>query len=237
MNFKEVNKKEEKQIKLEDLNLPVGTRIQLVTLGRQKGEYYSSLIGFEPQQYIFIKMPQANGFNVRLGVAEHVEVRVFTGISILKFASSVEYIYQTPRNFVELAFPDNIQVIPLREDFRIDLKIPAKIWQINGKKLNKALTVTLLDLSITGTMLHTTSYVGEVGDEIGISFVIQNTVTKEEMIINTLTTIRNNREEKNASGNSTYRYGLLFQEMRPFYQATLQNFINDHLLRNRKVIF
>jgi len=30
---------------------------------------------------------------------------------------------------------------------------------------------------------------------------------------------------------------LLFQELRPFYQATLQNFINDHLLRDRKVIF
>ncbi len=238
MKLKELdNKKNEKMITTEELNLPVGTRLQLITLGLQKGQYYSSLIGFEPNQYIFIKMPQENGFNVKLSVAEHVEVRVFTGISILKFTSSVEYIYQTPRNFVELAFPKNIQLIQLREDFRIDLKIQARVWQIKNQKLNKTKPAELLDLSITGTMLQSASYLGEIGDKIGIAFVIQNTVTKEDMIVNTMTVIRNSKEEKNASGHSIYRYGLLFQELRPFYQATLQNFINDQILRDRKVIF
>lgn len=226
--------KEEKKITFEDMHLQVGTRLQLITLGQQKREYYSTLIGYEPHQYLLIKMPQENGFNIPLSVTQRIEIRVFTGMSIFKFPSSVEYIYHTPRQLIELTFPDQIQAMPLREDFRIALKAPAKIWKINKEKQQTPISALILDVSITGAMLQCSAYCGEPGDELGIIFPIRNTITKEDMPIRVMTTIRNAKEEKNTQGQSQYRYGLSFHELRPFHQTTLQNLINEHMLHGRK---
>lgn len=227
-------KKDENRVTFEEMNLQVGTRMQLITYGTKKNEYYSSLIGFEPGRYVFIRMPQENGFNVPLKIAERVEIRIFTGVSIFTFPSVVEYIYQTPRNFVELAFPDNIRVMPLRKDIRITVKMPVRIWHMHGEKLADTHIVTALDLSITGVMLQGDVNLGEVGDEVGISFSVRNTVTDENTLIEVMATIRNSRQEQDESGNTIYKNGVLFQELRPFHRATLQNFINDYILLGRQ---
>jgi len=228
------DKKEDEKVSFEEMNLQVGTRMQLVTYGVKKNEYYSSLIGFEPGRYIFIRMPQENGFNVPLKIAERLDVRIFTGVSIFTFPSCVEYIYQTPRNFVELAFPNNIRVMPLRKDIRITVRIPINIWHFHGEKLENSHIVTALDLSVTGVMLQGDLNLGEVGDEVGISFSIHNSVSDENILIEAMATIRNNRKEEDDSGNITYKHGVLFKELRPFHRATLQNFINDYILLGRQ---
>lgn len=230
----EDKKKDEGKVTFEEMNLQVGTRMQLITYGTKKNEYYTSLIGFEPGRYVFIRMPQENGFNVPLKIAERVEVRIFTGVSIFIFPSCVEYIYQTPRNFVELAFPDVIRAMPLRKDIRITVKMPVKIWFLHGQKLEDSHIVTALDLSITGVMLQGDINPGEVGDEVGISFSIRNTVTDENTLIEVMATIKNSRKEEDESGNIIYKNGVLFKELRPFHRATLQNFINDYILLGRQ---
>lgn len=229
-------KKEDNRVSFEEMNLQVGTRLQLITYGVKKNEYYSSLIGFEPGRYIFIRMPQENGFNVPLKIAERVEVRIFTGVSIFTFPSCVEYIYQIPRNFVELAFPNNIRVMPLRKDIRVSVKMPIKIWSMNGRKLDNTLIASALDLSLTGIMLQSNNHLGEIGDEVGISFSIRNNVTDENTLIEVVATIRNSRHEQDSSGQSTYKHGVLFNELRPFHRATIQNFINDYILLGRQAV-
>lgn len=232
----EEKRKDDNQVSFEEMNLQIGTRMQLITYGVKKNEHYSSLIGFEPGKYIFIRMPQENGFNISLKIAERVEIRIFTGVSIFTFPSCVEYIYQTPRNFVELAFPDNIRVMHLRKDIRISVKMPVKIWHLGGEKLPASDNpiVTALDLSITGVMLQGGLHLGEIGDEIGIAFTIKNTVTDEDAIIESVATIRNARKEVNESGETIYKNGALFKDLRPFHRATIQNFINDCILLGRQ---
>lgn len=227
---------DDNRVSFEDMNLQVGTRMQLVTYGVKKRECYSSLIGFEPGRFIFCRMPQENGFNIPLKIAERVDVRVFTGVSIFIFSSCIEYIYQTPRNFVELAFPDTIRMMTLRKDIRISVKMPVRIWHLNGVKLqeNETEIATALDLSITGVMLSGSTNLGEVGDEVGVSFTIKNTITDENTLVEAMATIRNARAETGADGKITYKNGVLFNELRPFHRATLQNFINDYILLGRQ---
>ena len=228
------DKKEEEKVSFEEMNLQVGTRMQLVTYGVKKNEYYSSLVGFELGKYIFIRMPQENGFNVPLKIAERLDIRIFSGVSIFTFPSCVEYIYQTPRNFVELAFPDNVRVMPLRKDVRITVRMPVKIWHLHGEKLKEGHIVTALDLSITGVMLQGKINLGEVGDEIGLSFSIHNSISEENVLIEAMATIRNYRRNEDESGDIIYKHGVLFKELRPFHRATLQNFINDYILLGRQ---
>ncbi len=217
-------KAEEKSgVSFEAMNLQVGTRLQLITFGPGKNEYYSSLIGFDPGRYILVKMPQGNGFHAPLKLAERVDIRIFTGVCIYSFPSCVEHIYLTPQNFVELAFPDTIRMMPLRKDIRIATRIPVRVWNVNGKTLEEAFAATALDVSLTGLMLRSNVNLGKVGDKIGLSFAIRNTATGENTTIDAMVIIRNSsKDEKN-----TFRHGVFFQELRPFHRATLESFINE----------
>lgn|GEM_PF-372477 len=228
--------KTENKVSFGEMNFQVGTRMQLMTYGTKKNAYYSSLIGFEPDRYILIRAPQENGFAAPLKIAERIEVRIFTGISIVSFPSCIEYIYQTPRNFVELAFPDNIQIMPLRKDMRINTKMPVKIWQLHNEKLEESHTVTAVDLSITGTMLQGHIHLGEVGDKVGISFSIREAITNENTLIKTTAIIRNCRMEEDNTGRITYKHGVLFEDIQPHHRTALQSFINDCVMQGRQVI-
>ena len=220
-------------VSFEDMNLQVGTRLQLITHGVTRNEYFSSLIGYETNRYIFIRMPQKEGFAVPLKVATKVDVRIFSGVSIFTFTSMVEYIYNTPRIFVELAFPGQIRMIPLRKDIRINITIPVTVLRVNNKPLGTPLSVSALDLSVTGTMIASDTAFGVVGDNVNISFPLRNVATNEDAVIDVVGTIRNRRDDVDSAGKTVYRHGVLFQELRPFHQAMVQNFINDYIMRSR----
>ena len=220
-------------VSFEDMNLQVGTRLQLITHGVTRNEYFSSLIGYEPNRFMFVRMPQEGGFAVPLKVATKVDVRIFSGVSIFTFTSMVEYVYNTPRIFVELSFPTQIRMIPLRKDIRINITIPVTVLRVNNEPLGKPLSVSALDLSVTGTMIASDTPFGAVGDNVSLSFPLRNVATNEDAVIDVVATIRNLREDVDGKGKTNFKHGVLFQELRPFHQAMVQNFINDYIMRSR----
>ena len=217
----------------EEINLQVGTRMQLLTHGVKRNEYFTSVIGYEPNRFIFIRMPQDRGFAVPLRPTTKVDVRIFSGVSIFTFTSMVEHIYNIPHNFVELSFPTQVRMIPLRKDIRINITIPVNVTSLNNTTLRIPESGQALDLSLTGIMLAGDKSFGEVGDNVGISFPLRNVATNEDAMIDVVGTIRNRREVVDSAGNKKFNHGVLFQELRPFHHAMVQNFINDYIMRTR----
>lgn len=237
-NKEDAKKTENDSVPFEKMNLQVGASLQLVTYGPPKKEAYSALIGYEKGRFLFIRMPQDNGFPIPLKNTERVEVRVFSGTTIYTFSSCVTHIYQTPQNFAELAFPDNIQAIPLRKDIRVAVKLPVRIWMINGKKIDPTKIALALDVSMGGIMLQSPEDIGVIGDELGVAFSLRNVVTEENILIEATGVIRNRRvEDDPTKTKSIFKHGLVFNELRPFHQSTLKNFINDYIIMDRKADF
>ncbi|MDR3298977.1 MAG: flagellar brake protein [Candidatus Accumulibacter sp.] len=219
-----------------DMNFQVGSRIQLLTSsGTKKKAYYSTLIGYEDGKYLFVKMPLENGYSVPLKEAERIEVRFFSGISIYTFASCVEFIYANRRTFLELSFPQNIRMFPLRRDIRISSKLAIDIWKKAGTEISPHETVTAIDLSITGAMLQGYDVLGDAGDEIGISFSVRNSVTKEDVLIKTVATIRNVLDGKDQQGRKVGKYGISLSQLDSFQIIVLQNYIYENMLEGKQI--
>jgi c-di-GMP-binding flagellar brake protein YcgR len=219
---------QEQSVSFEQMNLQVGSRIQLVFFRGKKLTSYASVIGWEAQQYLLTTIPKDNAMNVPMNIGERVDVRFFSGISIFIFSSCVQFLYYNPRPFIELAYPNLIHQVPLRRDMRIALTMPVTITQSKTKHT----AATAVDLSSTGIMLHSEAKLGDVGDLIGMSFVIRNTAAKEDARIQASGIIRNIRAKDN-SAPSMYVHGISFEQILPSSMTILQNFLYEAILGKR----
>jgi c-di-GMP-binding flagellar brake protein YcgR len=212
----------------EQMNLQVGSRVQLVSFRGKKLTSFASMIGWENGQYLLTTIPKDNGVNMPLNVGERVDVRFFSGISIYIFSSCVQFLYYNPRPLLELVFPSRIHHVPLRRDMRIALVMPVVITQ----STTKLTAATAVDLSSTGMMLHSEAPLGKVGDPIGMSFVVRNTVAKEDVEIQASGIIRNIRTKDGVSP-PVYAHGVSFKQLPSTSLVILQNYIYETILGKR----
>lgn len=219
---------QEQSVSFEQMNLQVGSRIQLVSFHGKKITSFASIIGWETQQYLLTTIPKDNTMNVPVNIGERVDVRFFSGVSIYIFSSCVQFLYYNPRAFIELTFPGHIHHVPLRRDVRIALTMPVVIT----KSTTAQTGATAVDLSSTGIMLNSEAQLGAVGDHIGMSFVVRNTVAKENIQIQASGIIRNVRK-KDDSTPSVYVHGVSFEQLPQNSLVILQNFIYEAILGKR----
>ncbi|MDR1310407.1 MAG: flagellar brake protein [Burkholderiaceae bacterium] len=222
--------KDQPVITFDAMDLHVGSRIQMVSFRNKKVISYSSIIGWEEDKCLLARMPQNDGVGVPISVGERVDVRFFSGISIYVFPSCVQFIYYNPRPFLELAFPDRIQHVPLRKDMRVTINVPVNISR-QGQTIPDI--ATAVDLSTTGILLNSTEPLGEVGQQIHFSFPVRNTTTREESRISAVGTIRNNRAGRNDIDAPVYVQGISFDQMAQSDAIILQNYIYEGILKKR----
>jgi c-di-GMP-binding flagellar brake protein YcgR len=224
----DAEQQQEQSVTFEQMNLQVGSRVQLVSFRGKKLTYFASMIGWEANQYLLSTIPKDNGVNMPLDVGERVDVRFFSGISIYIFSSCVQFLYYNPRPFLELVFPNQIHHVPLRRDMRIALTMPVAIT----KSTKKQTAATAVDLSSTGMMLHSDAPLGKIGDPIDMSFAVRNTVSKMDAQIQTSGIIRNIRI-KDGVAPPVYVHGVSFEQISPASLTILQNYIYETILGKR----
>ena len=217
----------------EDMNLEVGTKLQLVVVHNSKKIMsFTSLIGYEPNDYMFVKIPQANSLDVPLIVGERVDIRVFSGVAIYDFSCTVEAIYQGRRKLLELSFPKEIQQIPLRRDLRANVSLAVKVCPSHSSEDTDAV---LRDLSASGAQVESEAWLGEVGQELDISLQIINNVTQQEFVISNKASIKN-RHEKTGRGQgqtTRYKHGVQFNNLSDSDTLILQNYVYESFLLKR----
>jgi c-di-GMP-binding flagellar brake protein YcgR len=222
------NAQDQPTITFEDMDLRVGSRIQVVSFRSKKIISHSSVVGWEEDQYLLTKMPQSNGISIPVGVGERLDIRFFSGVSIYIFPSCVQFIYYNPRTLLELTFPEQIHHVPLRKSVRVSTNVPVNILR-QGQAIPDI--ATAVDLSATGIMLQSKEPLGEIGQQIRFSFPIRNAATKTELRINASGTIRNNRTGENEIGAPVYVQGISFDNLAPPDATALQNYIYESTLK------
>ncbi|WP_025918181.1 flagellar brake protein [Herminiimonas sp. CN] len=213
-------------ISFDDIKLAVGTRMQItLRRGAQPLIYYTTLIGYVSGEYLLLKIPFEHGLAVPLQNGEDITVRVFSGMSVFTFSCSVDSIFLSPRFYMHLTFPSQIQATALRKAVRVKVQLPV---HIRGTEEHGTIT----DLSVVGAQIIADVALGQPEAKIPLSFSFQIKPGNQEVLIETRATIRSQRmlPATKKGGPARFLYGVLFDDLDPTNQAMLQNLIYESLL-------
>jgi c-di-GMP-binding flagellar brake protein YcgR len=208
------------------MKLQVGARLQLMLARSQKSVYYSSLIGWVPNEYLLVKIPIDHGLSVPIQEGEGVTVRVFSGVAVFTFQTNIESVLLAPRYYMHLSFPGKITATPLRGRRRVKVNLPVEV----RSAATEPKTAALVDLSLSGAFIHSEGPLGEPGGKVSLAFAFRVQPTNQEVRIETEATICSCREFE-ANGQTpapfTHGTGVLFKAIAPGEQVMLQNFLYE----------
>ncbi|MBL6985753.1 MAG: flagellar brake protein [Methylobacter sp.] len=209
-----------------EINLQVGSRLQM-TLQRAKQQiYYTELIGYSDGEYIIIKIPFENGLSVQMQVDELVTFRILAGVDVFTLACRIKTIFRAPHFYMHLSYPTDIKSIALRGAVRAKVNLPV---QVNG--VAEAGIIT--DISVTGAAITTDTTLGELNTEILISFNFPIKPTDQNARIDTSATIRSIQElpSKKKDSPSRITHGISFHDVDPTSQVMLLNLVYESMNR------
>lgn len=225
------------RIDFEDMNLQVGVRLQIMLKqATAPTVQYTSLIGFVANDYLLLQIPQQDGQPVEIEQGAEVALRVFSGVSVFTFEAKVEAVLASPRAFLLLSFPANIQKVGLRKAVRVKANIPVRIVNPVDREVIKE--ATLSDISLSGALVSTSNPLGVAGDTIHIEFSILVQSQNSDVPIATTASIRSVQQAVGTAPDggsfyTVYTYGINFLDIDAAHQGILQNYVYETLLIHR----
>lgn len=221
-------------VAFEELNMQVGMRLQLLTHRHVKpAVYMSALIGYIKDEFMIVRVPTEGGMPVNLNIGERITIRVFSGINVGSFASTVERVYERPRPYLHITFPSVIQGSSLRGAMRVRADIPVTITSL--RHADTVITGTLGDISVSGARIVSAHPLRADDDIVELSFALTQSPDQRPTLVNTQACIRNIVEPGDQAG-AGYSYGVQFLELDPVHYILLQNMTYEALLSHRSKI-
>lgn len=215
------------------LQLHVGVRLQLILKRDFKLlQDYSSLIGYSRNEYLIIKLPGGDlGESLRENDA--LEVRVFCGINVCVFETSVLKIFSAPFQYLHLAFPRNVIASELRSAARVKTELPATISQITAEESIRSENATVLNLSSTGALLQTKDPFANEGEECNLSFVADD--ANEDSYPLRLSALICKAHPRRAPG-APCQYGIRFTNVDRINSLVLRNLVYRIMMEDRQKV-
>jgi len=215
----------------EDMNLEVGTKLQLLLQRNEKQfKYFTSLIGYVMGEYLLVRIPVENGSPVALEAGEKLVVKGFSGICVFSFDCLVKKQLPSPFAFVQLSFPLTVQSTAFRAAVRVRVSIPAQVYTAGTDNKEHAIPVTLTNLSADGALIEAKENIGDLHNMVRLSFAFLALGGEDEIRVDTKATIRNAKPKKATAADETrvFVYGVQFERLERSQQAGLQNFIHKN---------
>ncbi|MGR9012143.1 MAG: flagellar brake protein [Gammaproteobacteria bacterium] len=209
-----------------DINLQVGSRLQM-TLQRAKQQiYYTELIGYSDGEYIIVKTPFENGLSVQMQVDELVTFRILAGVDVFTLACKIKTIFRAPHFYMHLSYPTDIKSIALRGAVRAKVNLPVQVNGVEGAGI-------ITDISVSGAAITADTTLGELNAEILISFNFPIKPTDQNARIDTGATIRSIQElpSKKKDSPSRITHGISFHDVDPTSQVMLLNLVYESMNR------
>lgn len=209
---------------LHDLRLAVGHRLQIRRPGH--GELTTvRMIGYVRGETLIIKLAtaQLTGTDA-IGEGEKLEVRGFSGQVAFTFVTTVEQIRFSPYAYCHVRYPDLVQGLRIRHAERVMVNLPVRVE--GGHVEGDAMSATIANISINGAMLAAPEPLGNVGDELKLTFRFW--VLPSEYEVN----MRVDAVVQTVTGpepDGALRHGVRFKSVRSTESILLQNLIYQRL--------
>lgn len=134
-------------------------------------------------------------------------VQGFTGQYDFHFQTSALGTFEVPFAYTLLAWPEHVQARLVRQALRVRTLLPAQLSPLAGRG-GAPQAASVLDLSGTGALVETPASMGEVGEALRISFVVEAEGETSQITTEALICHRRAME-----GPSRERLGLSFRAL------------------------
>lgn len=224
------------EFEFESMNLQVGVRLQFIThRGLKPVQHFSTLIGWVKDEYMIVKIPTDNGAPIPLVEGERVTMRVFSGIHVCTFASTIERFFGRPLLYAHISFPRSIQGTSLRTAMRVKVDIPALIIPLGGSVPPVKCLVT--NLSVSGARIESQTRLPQDEEQFDVEFSLLAPPNNQEVRVRTRAAVRNISALAGAPEQAEgFAYGVQFVNLNPVHYTLLQNLTYEALLADRQKI-
>lgn len=217
-----------------DFKVKLGDHIQLQFIPEDGRERMGAkVIGHAPGKSLIISAPQASGGMPILREGQYFVIRMLQGSKVLGFESSVLKYATVPYPHVHLSQPKSVESIVVRGSRRVNTQLVVSVLKDGS---DKPLSASMLNTSVSGTLLQTDSPIGGLNEKLSIS--VELTVAGFQKYIRITGIIRNVSapEDQTAQGNNNeeqdkiFRYGLEFIDLDEEDQLILHGYVHEQLV-------
>lgn len=147
-------------------------------------------------------------------------VQGFTGQHDFQFETHAVGTFDTPFVYALLAWPEAVQGRLVRHALRVRTLLPAQLSPIGAK--GEAQAASVLDLSAAGALVETLHPMGDVGDALRVSFVVEADGEKTQITTEAVICHRSSLEAPTRE-----RLGLSFRALPKTERLVLSLYLKD----------
>lgn len=204
-------------VDLQSIKIAIGDAMQLQDFSPAKQRHYVKLIGYLNRRSVIVSHPMLNDKLMFVKEGESFLVRGFSGTKTFDFTANVIAVCLTPYAYLHLSFPAQVNTINMRAALRVRVKLVCSV-EVTSSTLK--LPATIEDMSVSGLRIQAKKSLGEVGDEINVSFRLPIEGVEQLFIVPAV--IRNVLMDDE---NAAVVHGVSISQPEGNERMALQNFI------------
>jgi c-di-GMP-binding flagellar brake protein YcgR len=208
---------------LRDMHLEIGALIGMRSqLGSGAPMQPCRIIGYAPNQALFVTPPMHDGRTLPLAPGENVEIVAIASHAVFRFVCTVEALCRTPFDYVVLSKPGLIRRLRERKSIRVRAHLAVRFGLGETGESYEGLGCAK-GISALGMSLSASWTVGAVGERLRVAFRLKS--ADLDMEIETSAIIRN--VQKGSAPGEPSHHGLEFDRLDAAQQMAMKVYVFD----------
>lgn len=210
---------------LKEMHLTIGALIGVRSqVGMGAPMHPSRIIGFAPNESLFVTPPLVDGKAMQLGVGENVEIVAIASQAVFRFVCTVDSVCQMPFHYLVLSKPGVVRRLRERKSVRVRASLPLRFGIDEQGSSYESLGI-VQSVSAMGMSFAAPWTVGEVGKRIRVAFRLQS--KDMDTSIETTAIIRNVQPGSKPGELATH--GIEFEKLDQVEQMALKVYVFDRI--------
>ena len=210
---------------LKEMHLTIGALIGVRSqIGMGAPMHPSRIIGFAPNESLFVTPPLVDGKAMQLAVGENVEIVAIASQAVFRFVCTVDSVCQVPFHYLVLSKPGVVRRLRERKSVRVRASLPLR-FGIDAEGTGYESLGLVQSVSAMGMSFAAPWTVGEVGKRIRVAFTLRS--KDLDTSIETTAIIRN-VQAGSIPGDPT-THGIEFETLNQVEQMALKVYVFDRI--------
>ncbi|WP_321961315.1 flagellar brake protein [Paraburkholderia sp. J7] len=180
------------------------------------------LIGFAPNEALFVTTPYVDGRPIAITPGENVEIVAIASQAVFRFVCTVHALSQSPLDYLVLSKPANIRRLRERRSIRVRAQFPVR-YGIGEEGAGYDGVALARGISALGLSVSAAWALGKVGERLRVAFQLRS--GENDTAIETTAVIRNVQAETGDPAHTTL--GLELDRLTPAEQMAMKVYVFD----------
>ncbi|WP_395065692.1 flagellar brake protein [Paraburkholderia silvatlantica] len=180
------------------------------------------LIGFAPNEALFVTTPYVDGRPIAITPGENVEIVAIASQAVYRFVCTLHALSQSPLDYLVLSKPANIRRLRERRSIRVRAQFPVR-YGIGEQGAGFDGVALARGISALGLSVSAAWALGKVGERLRVAFQLRS--GEDATAIETSAIIRNVQTETGDPGLATL--GLELDRLTPAEQMAMKVYVFD----------